>query len=231
MKKWKTSNETIIRRLFSVRCNCYVLERNHQYILIDTSTRIDRDLIEYQLKKIGVTRLEAIYITHVHTDHVGNAAYFQKKFACPIYVNQLEYNYMVKGFCEPPKGTNRYAVCLSKIMHITKKLVLFEPAKCVKMFRERCHIEGFEESLKLIKLAGHTKGSTCIIVDNEIVIVGDTMIHLGNTIYPPFADNKEELPETWQQLLQYNCRLYLPGHGKEITRKHVNRSLYTLILK
>lgn len=228
MKKWKTSNQTIIWRLLSVRCNCYVLERNHKYILIDTSKRIDRNMMEHQLKKIGVKKLEAIYITHVHTDHVGNAAYFQKKFACPIYVNQLEYNYMVKGFCEQPKGTNRYAGCLSEIINKTKKFVSFQPAKCVKMFRERSYIEGFEENLKIIKLAGHTKGSTSIIVDNEIVIVGDTMIHMGNTIYPPFADNIEELPKSWQQLLQYNCRLYLPGHGKEITRKHVSRGLRTL---
>lgn len=228
MKKWKTTKQTIIIRLFSVRCNCYVLKKNGKYILIDTSVRIERDMIERQLKKIGIKQLEAVFITHVHTDHVENAAYFQRKYKCPIYVSQLEYNYIVKGFCEPPKGTNTYTRFIYEVITKTKLFVTFEPVECVKMFKERCYIEGFEESLMIIELEGHTKGSTSIIVDNEIAIVGDTMFHWRDTISPPFANHIEKLPRSWRQLLQYKCRLYLPGHGKEITRKHVSRSLRSL---
>lgn len=228
MKKWRTSKQTTVWKLLSLRCNCYVLEKNHKFILVDTSMGFDRYLIRLQLKRIGARTLDAIYITHVHKDHVGNAAYFQKKFECPVYVDQLEYNFMVKGFSEVPKGTSRYTRCLTKIMDRKNFFIQFEPAKFVKVFKDKCHMEELKENLSFIRLAGHTRGSISIIIDDEIALVGDTMSYRGDTIYPSFADCKEELKQSWQKLLCLRCLIYLPGHGKQITRKDINKSLCNL---
>jgi hydroxyacylglutathione hydrolase len=39
------------------------------------------------------------------------------------------------------------------------------------------------------------------------------------SVFPPFADNVNEMINSWGRLLETNCRLFLPGHGYEIKRK------------
>jgi len=40
-----------------------------------------------------------------------------------------------------------------------------------------------------------------------------------NSIFPPFADNIRELLKSWEILLETECHLFLPGHGKAISRE------------
>jgi glyoxylase-like metal-dependent hydrolase (beta-lactamase superfamily II) len=41
----------------------------------------------------------------------------------------------------------------------------------------------------------------------------------GNSIFPPFADDTEIMIKSWKKLLETNCKLFLPGHGKGISRE------------
>ena len=36
---------------------------------------------------------------------------------------------------------------------------------------------------------------------------------------PPFADDVGQLVESWRHLLETECRVFLPGHGKAIERR------------
>jgi glyoxylase-like metal-dependent hydrolase (beta-lactamase superfamily II) len=59
-----------------------------------------------------------------------------------------------------------------------------------------------------------------VIVDEHIAIVGDTLFGvLPNSVYPPFRDCHEELVKSWGKLLETGCALFLPGHGRPIIRK------------
>jgi len=58
------------------------------------------------------------------------------------------------------------------------------------------------------------------LVDDEIATVGDTMFGIyNNSVFPPFADKQAELIKSWHKLLRTDCHTFLPGHGKEIERK------------
>ena len=69
---------------------------------------------------------------------------------------------------------------------------------------------------------GHTPGSICIIVDDEIAIVGDSMfsVHPGQAMVPYVMDRKTLL-KSWKKLLATRCSLFLPAHGRPIDRKTV----------
>ena len=90
MKRWTTSGGITIERLNTLKCNCYVIQCAGAVYLVDTSVVMERQSIERQLKKLGISGLDGIILTHVHTDHVGNAACFQKKFNCLVYVHAHE---------------------------------------------------------------------------------------------------------------------------------------------
>ena len=59
-----------------------------------------------------------------------------------------------------------------------------------------------------------------MIVDDEIAIVGDEMLGVyQNSIFPPFADDIKRMIHNWGKLLNTDCVLFLPGHGKAITQE------------
>jgi len=57
-------------------------------------------------------------------------------------------------------------------------------------------------------------------------LVGDTLFGIvPQKAFPPFADNKIDLFKSWEKLLTTNCRLFLPAHGKALTREIMKKEL------
>jgi len=80
--------------------------------------------------------------------------------------------------------------------------------------------------LKVLHTPGHTAGSVSYLVDNQIALVGDAMVNpFHRHIFPPFANNPQQLPATWQALLNTGCSTFLPAHGTQIPRALLQRSL------
>lgn len=86
---------------------------------------------------------------------------------------------------------------------------------------EKLDLDIFGLNSYIIHSLGHSKGSMCIIIDDDgIALVGDTMFGVfGNSIFPPFADDVEIMIENWKKLLETGCKLFLSGHGKVISRE------------
>ena len=68
--------------------NCYLIEKNNQYLLVDPG----EDLNEI-LKFIKNKNIIGILITHHHHDHVASLPYLKKQFPYPIY----DYNNVKEG--------------------------------------------------------------------------------------------------------------------------------------
>ena len=49
---------------------------------------------------------------------------------------------------------------------------------------------------------------------------------IGNSVYPPFADDPEIMIKSWANLLQTGCSSFLPGHGKEIFYELLEKQYY-----
>jgi glyoxylase-like metal-dependent hydrolase (beta-lactamase superfamily II) len=75
-------------------------------------------------------------------------------------------------------------------------------------------------NIKITETTGHSDDSVSIIVDNEIAVVGDAMLGVyRNSVFPPFADDVLKMLVSWNKLLETDCNIFLPGHGKEISRE------------
>ena len=63
-----------------------------------------------------------------------------------------------------------------------------------------------------------------VVLDDEIALVGDTMVNAGPwSVFPPFADDVGLLLDSWRRLLETGCRIFLPGHGTAIGRPLLER--------
>ena len=76
--------------------NCYILEKDNKYLIIDPGSEFDR-LNSYIDKD---KELLAILITHKHFDHIGAVNEFVKSYKCSVYekISIEEQNYKIGPF-------------------------------------------------------------------------------------------------------------------------------------
>ena len=84
MRKIITISLPLPYRLGTV--NCYPIETDTGYILIDTGCSNKRSELEKELERAGCKpgNLKLIVLTHGDFDHTGNANYLREKFGALI---------------------------------------------------------------------------------------------------------------------------------------------------
>jgi glyoxylase-like metal-dependent hydrolase (beta-lactamase superfamily II) len=221
MKTWTTKNCRIYQVLEG-RSNSFLVNSKNNYILIDTGRENSWKELTNKLDEIlGKNKLSCLILTHTHFDHAENAAKIKKKYEITIITHNSESDYLKHGNSPLPKGTNLATGFMTSIFG--KKIQSkynYEPADPDILVDEKYDLNDFGFNSYIMCTPGHSKGSMSIIIDNEIAIVGDAMFGVfGNSVYPPFADDPKIMTESWDKLLNTNCNLFLPGHGKEISQK------------
>jgi glyoxylase-like metal-dependent hydrolase (beta-lactamase superfamily II) len=70
--------------------NCYVFRKagSDTAVIVDPGEEADRLL--GALEELGITKLEAILLTHTHFDHIGAVAPVAKATGAPVYCPELE---------------------------------------------------------------------------------------------------------------------------------------------
>jgi hydroxyacylglutathione hydrolase len=93
----KTINLLLPYHLGSV--NCYLIETETGYILIDTGGSNKRTDLEKELESAGCQPgyLKLIVLTHGDFDHTGNAAYLRKKFGTTIAMHDDDSGMVERG--------------------------------------------------------------------------------------------------------------------------------------
>jgi glyoxylase-like metal-dependent hydrolase (beta-lactamase superfamily II) len=226
MKRWKTSKSTEIYKVLSGRVNSYLVCHSNGVVLVDCGM----NFMKYRLLKnieavISDDRvLDYLFLTHVHFDHCQNALAVSQELKAQVVVHSSEAYNLITGNTALPKGTmllSKFIFYLGSFFSdMTVKCPVVEPNVIINNSGTLFSSGG----LKIIHTPGHSSGSMCLIVDDEIALVGDTLYGVfPNKVFPPFADSVEDLTESWMKLLDTNCSLFLPGHGRAIKRETLEK--------
>lgn len=228
LKKWITTHNLEILQVLNRRSNIYFIWNGSRGLLVDTGKnssweKLNKNL--QQLKKEGKT-IDFLALTHTHFDHCQNAATIQAQENCKILASKKEAEFCRNGFTPLPSGTfgfSRVVVGMGK--RLNKKWFGYKPFNPNVIIKNELELKEFSGLVHIISTPGHTEGSLSILVDNEFALVGDTLFGIfKNSVFPPFANNVPELINSWEKLLNTRCRLFLPGHGKEIKHKLLKRN-------
>jgi len=218
---WNTNN-CIVYQVLEGRSNSFLLNQKNNYILIDTGRNNSWKELSGKLNKIlGEDKLSCLILTHTHFDHVENAASIKEKYGTKLIVHKSEAEFLKQGNAPLPKGTNLAAGFIVDILGKgMQSKYNYEPVVPDIIVEEKYELRSFGFDAYIIHTPGHSIGSISIIIDDELAIVGDTMHGVfPNSAYPPFADNPKIIVESWNKLLETDCELFLPGHGKAVSRK------------
>lgn len=222
MKSWSTQKNCQITQILSGRSNAYLIEKEDNIILVDTGKKSALKKLSQNLKKlnIDINRINCLVLTHTHFDHCQSAWEIKEKSGCKIIVSGKASEFIQDGYTPLPHGTNMFTKLISGAgKFVGKRNFGYTPFKPDVLIENDFVPDNFGSKIKIIETPGHSVDSISLLLDEEIAIVGDTVFGIfKNSVFPPFSDDIEKMIESWRKLLNSNCSVFLPGHGKEIKR-------------
>lgn len=219
-----TSGGITIHTVLSGRSNAYVIVCKQQAIVVDTGKKSTYKLLKKNIHDIlpATTALDFLVLTHTHFDHCQAARAIANDFACKIYASSQAITHVKNGYTPIPAGTNAFSSMIATIgQGIGKKKFGYTPFT-IDFPVDADHTSVINNEIQIIRTPGHSQDCISVIIENEIAIVGDAMFGIfPKSVFPPFADDKIQLVKSWKKLLDTHCRLFLPGHGKPISRERL----------
>ena len=226
---WAMDNNTIIYRVLSGRSNAYLIVADKLHILVDTGTKraFPKLLKAYHSIPQSKQIFDYLILTHTHYDHCQNASKLKKIYNCKVITSLKEKHFAENGLLTLPSGTNRVTKLIVRIgKKLPLKLFSFKPFNPDILVENEYVFKEHGLNIRIVETPGHSPGSVCVIVDDSVAIVGDTLFGVfPNSVFPPFADNPKTLVQSWVRLLDTRCQLFLPGHGGEIKRALLEKAL------
>ncbi len=178
--------------------NFYIIDTGSSLIAFDTG--INKLLTNNKMQKIGLNpnNVSNIFLTHSDYDHVGGLNAFKN---ANIYLSKKE----------EPMVTGKKARLLIKY---NRRLYNY------KLLDDREIITIDNVKIQTIFSPGHTIGSCCYLVNDEILITGDTLRVSKNGAITPFLffqnmnhlDNKTSVDMLKNENILEKANLILTGH-------------------
>ena len=212
MRKIITISLPLPYRLGTV--NCYLIETDIGYILIDTGCSNKRAELEKELEREGCKpgNLKLIVLTHGDFDHTGNAAYLREKFGTRIAMHHDDSGMSERGdmFWNRRKG-NILLGMIARILFRFGKKERFKPDLYID--------EGYNHSeyglnANVLHIPGHSKGSIGILAIDGNLFCGDLLENKDKPVLNSIMDDISAANASVEKLKKLRIKTVYPGHGK-----------------
>lgn len=218
----------VIRKLLFRNVAAYLVHSDNAVVLVDTGYEGMEQRVIDALAEEGFAPgdLSLIILTHVHYDHAGGAAALAELTGAKIVVHSEEAETLRQGITKIPGGTRWKGRLLSWIGRIfLPRVMKLPPADAAILLDDRLDLSEWGIPGYLIHTPGHTAGSLSLVLENGKAVVGDNMLGFVNKHYPPFAEDRDAVLDSWQKLLDTGSVDFLPAHGNMIKRKSIEDEL------
>lgn len=184
-----------------IATNCYIVvnEETHHGVIIDPGGDAGRIMEAVQKENITV---DAIFLTHGHSDHIMALAEVAEKTGAPVYISKED-----APMLTDPVGS----------------LAAYIGGGALKKAADKFYADGDEVEaagikFKVLATPGHTPGGVCLLTGG-VVFCGDTVFaeSIGRTDFPG-GSYKQLLQSIKEKILPLDDDVkLLPGHGPATT--------------
>lgn len=180
--------------------NTYVVIEGDKCIVIDAGAPLE------EVRNVTDAKIEAVFITHGHFDHIQYIEEYDK-LGAPIYVNEKTLDF----FKNPKKN----------VSDIFKCYLTFD-VKNTKIVKEGDIIEVLGSTVKCFETPGHSEDGMCYLFDNKELFSGDTLfsIAIGRTDLETASNN--QMIESLLKLDKLNYVGLYSGHGRISSKEEQN---------
>lgn len=185
--------KVIQQPLGPVQANCYLVMENHHALIIDPADILPN--LDEILNQNDCT-LDAIVLTHAHFDHISGVDKIVNKFACDVYLNPNEFDFLL----DPDLNSSS-----AFYMDVTCN------ANAKPLIEGKNEIAGFE--VEAIYCPGHSIGSTVLKIE-DCLFTGDVLFQGSIGRMDLATGSVTSMKQSLKKLVQFNkdYKVY-PGHG------------------
>jgi glyoxylase-like metal-dependent hydrolase (beta-lactamase superfamily II) len=221
-----------VHRLTQGVVNFYLIEEDGKLTLVDAGAPRDWDLLVRSVSALGrlLTDIEAVLITHAHSDHIGFAERARKTAAAPVWIHTADAEAALSGKTGKNDGratsyllrAEFYRTLISLARRGATKLI---PVREVSTFDDGETID-VPGRPRAVHAPGHTPGSAALLLEaRRVLFTGDVLAtrnpltgRVGPQIMP--SGLNRDTPRALQSmgvLAGIPADVLLPGHGEPWT--------------
>jgi glyoxylase-like metal-dependent hydrolase (beta-lactamase superfamily II) len=218
-----------IHRLTGGAVNFYLIEEGGRLTIVDAGAPGDWDLLLRSIDAIGRTLsdLEAVLLTHAHSDHTGFAERARSEAHVTVSVHRDDVEVATTGKARKNQsGVGRYLVRVETYRTLFS-LMRRGALKIVPIHEVSVFVDGETLDLpghpRVVHAPGHTEGSCAILLEERRALVtGDVLAtrnpltgRRGPQIGPDGLNrDSEQALRSLDALASLPADLVLPGHGE-----------------
>ena len=199
-------------RLGSV--NCYLVETDAGFVLIDTGGSNKRVDLVSELESAGCKpgNLNLIVLTHGDFDHTGNGAFLRKKFGARTAMHHDDSGMVERGdmFSNRESG-NALLRRMVPVLFRFRKSDRFKPDLFIK---EGDDLSEYGLDARVLHLAGHSRGSIGILTAGGDLFCGDLLDNTKTPVLNSIMDDLAAGKASVEKLRGLEIHTVYPGHGR-----------------
>lgn len=213
-----------LHRLGDDRVACYLIEEAGSVTIVDAGLPAFYSDLAGELAAMGrsIDDVEALVLTHGHSDHIGFAERMRTTHGTPVSVHELDAA-LARGESPNPQagmGERRFGSLLGFLLYSMRKGALrIKTLGEVSTFTTDGTLD-VPGSPRVIHAPGHTPGSVALHSEHvDALIVGDVLSTVAVTSgrtgpqIGPFAADPAEALSSLSRIEDIEASWLLPGHG------------------
>lgn len=187
------------------------------------------------MKRIGQLsirpeQIKLIVLTHGHWDHIASVKDIKEKTGAKIAIHEREKEWLEKGLKPMPPGVTPWGRFLGKAITMCLPLIDVPAVQAdIVIGNEGLSLAEHGIEGRIIPTPGHSSGSVSVLLDTGDVFVGDMAMNKFPLSLCPglpiFAEDFDQLKESWRTLLNQGAKTVYPSHGKPFSADVIKKNL------
>ncbi len=199
---------------FITYVNCYLLQNEAGFFLVDSGFTTSHRELERQLLQYGCQpgELRLILLTHGDFDHTGSAVYIRGKFGGKIAMHRSDVGMLERGdmFWER-KMEHRFT---KRLMEALMPFGATNRGTPDLLVEDNQSLADYGWQATVLNTPGHSQGSICVLTQDGELFAGDLLTNsyaaprLNTMLYDAPAGHA-----SLERLKSMPIRMVYPGHG------------------
>ena len=212
--------------------HCYIIQ-DKGVIMIDGGFPKKKRAFKQAISEtpINPSEIQLLLLTHGHFDHVGSAKDIKEITGARIAVHHADKEMVERALLVWPPAVTTWGHIVRAMLNPLTPLLFRFPATQIDVVLgdEGLSLTEYGIPGRVIHTPGHTAGSVSVLLESGDAFVG-CMTH-NNLPFrlspglPIFAEDLEQLRESWKLLLNLGAKTIYPAHGEPFSADIIRRIL------